>query len=79
MRTPWSNCTYTWVANKSIGEYAWAGGKEFCVRIGWRKYLYACTPFGYVNLWFRYKKLYTLGIEKYYIDLLYMYIKLYVE
>ena len=22
------------------------------VRIGWRKYLYECTPFGYVNLCF---------------------------
>ncbi len=32
-------------------EYAWAGGKEFGVHIGWRKYLYECTPFGYVNLW----------------------------
>ncbi len=26
-------------------EYAWAGGKEVGVRIGWRKYLYECTPF----------------------------------
>ncbi len=24
---------------------------RFGVRIGWRKYLYECTPFGYVNLW----------------------------
>ncbi len=23
---------------------------RFGVRIGWRKYLYECTPFGYVNL-----------------------------
>ncbi len=44
---------YVWVANKRIREYAWAGGKEFVVRIGWRKYLYECTPFGYVNLWLR--------------------------
>ncbi len=28
-----------------------AGGKEFGVHIGWRKYLYECTSFGYVNLW----------------------------
>ncbi len=46
-----SYCIYTGVANKRIGEYAWAVGKEFGVRIGWRKYLYECTPFGYVNLW----------------------------
>ncbi len=24
---------------------------RFGVRIGWRKYLYECTPLGYVNLW----------------------------
>ena len=24
---------------------------RFGVRIGWGKYLYECTPFGYVNLW----------------------------
>ena len=24
---------------------------RFGVRTGWRKYLYECTPFGYVNLW----------------------------
>ena len=34
----------------AVDKYAWAGGKEFGVRIGWRKYLYECTPFGYVNL-----------------------------
>ena len=38
---------------KRIGEYAWADGKEFGVRIGWRMYLYECTPFGYVNLWYK--------------------------
>ncbi len=38
-------------ANKRIGEYAWADGKGFGVRIGWRKYMYECTHFGYVNLW----------------------------
>ncbi len=48
-----SNCTYAWVANKRIGEYAWRGGKEFGIRIGWRKYLYECTTFGYVDLWIR--------------------------
>ncbi len=31
-------CIYAWVANKRTGEYAWTGGKEFGVRIGWRKY-----------------------------------------
>ncbi len=29
--------------------YSWVSGKEFGVRIGWRKYLYECTPFGYVT------------------------------
>ncbi len=27
---------------------------RFGVRIGWRKYLYECTPFGYVNLCYDY-------------------------
>ena len=35
----------------AVGVYAWTGGKEFGVHIGLRKYLYECTPFGYVNLW----------------------------
>ncbi len=62
MCTPWRTHTgliaytmspamYALEANKRIGEYAWAGGKEFGVHIGWRKYLYEFTPFGYVNLW----------------------------
>ena len=56
MHTPWcthwlSHCIYAWVTNKRIGEYARTGGKEFCVRIGWRKYLNECTPSGCVNLW----------------------------
>ncbi len=25
--------------------------EQIGVRIGWRKYLYECTPFGYANLW----------------------------
>ncbi len=43
MRTPW--CTHTGLIAGLI-----AGGKEFGVHIGWRKYLYECTPFGCVNL-----------------------------
>ncbi len=33
-------------ALRQKGEYAWAGGKEFGVRIGWRKYVYECTLSG---------------------------------
>ncbi len=32
-------------------KYILTGCKEFGVYIGWRKYLYECTPIGYVNLW----------------------------
>ncbi len=43
-------------------HFAWEFGKmnicmsRFGVRIGWRKYLYECTPFGYLNLWFKVSK-----------------------
>ncbi len=40
---------YACEAKKRIGEYVWTGGLEFGVH-GWRKYLYECTPFRYVNL-----------------------------
>ena len=46
-------CSCIWLASSKsvlIAEYALAGGKEFGTNIGWRKYLYECPPFGYVNL-----------------------------
>ncbi len=55
------SCIYIYV----LAEYAWAGGKEFGVCIGWRKCLYECKPFGYVNLWkgFRWRMVLRHGLH----------------
>ncbi len=41
-----SHNVYTTFVDKNVYKYAWAGGKEFGVRIGWRKYLYECSLLG---------------------------------